>query len=107
MGRYNAVKHVDSCFLQIFLWERFSTLTPKPMEFSTVLMEEVVFSDGSRGIRPSNSYKPRAWRWPNTKQAFNNSLVEVIGKDHSFCFRTYSYTPPGIKKPQLLRGIRR
>lgn len=101
------VKHVDSCSLQMFLWEWFSTLTPKLTEFSTVVMEEAVFSDGSRGIRPSNSYKPPVYRWLNVKQAFYKSLADVIGKDHSFCFRTYSYTPRGIKEPQLLGEMRR
>lgn len=37
------VTHEDSCFLQIFLWERFGSIAPKPMEFNRVtIINEVV-----------------------------------------------------------------
>lgn len=38
------------------------------------------------------TYKPRAWRWLNTKQASNKSMEKVIDKAEAFCFRPYSYT---------------
>lgn len=31
--RYNVVTHVKSCFLRMFLWERFSALALKSMEY--------------------------------------------------------------------------
>lgn len=32
--------HVNLCFLQMFLLERFSTIAPKAMEFLAVAMED-------------------------------------------------------------------
>lgn len=32
--------------------------SPKPMKFSAIRMKEAVFLDGSRGMRPYNTYKP-------------------------------------------------
>lgn len=61
-GEVQLVTHVDSFFFKMFLWERFSMVTPKLLEFSIMVMEEVVFPYGSRATRPSNAYKPRAWR---------------------------------------------
>lgn len=60
-----------------------------------------MFPDRSSGIRPSNTYMPRPWRWLNVKQALNKSLAKVIDKEEAFCFRSYSYMPRGIKRPQL------
>lgn len=34
LGRYNVVMHVNSSFLQMFLWERFRALAPKQIEYS-------------------------------------------------------------------------
>lgn len=68
----------------MFLWERSPTITPKPMEFPMGTMEEVVFQDGSKGTKPSNTYKSRAWRWLNAKQATNKSLEKVIDKEDGF-----------------------
>lgn len=34
--RYDVVIYVDVNFLQLFLWERFKVLSPKPNEFGTV-----------------------------------------------------------------------
>lgn len=42
VGRYDVVTNVDSCFLQMLLWERFYALSPKPMELPHVVMEEAV-----------------------------------------------------------------
>lgn len=75
-GEVQLVTRVDSCFLKMFLWERFSMIAPKSMEFSIAVMEEVVFPDRSKGTRPYNSSKPRAWRWFNTKQEANQSLLK-------------------------------
>lgn len=33
IGRYDVVSYVDSNFLQLFMWERFRVLLPKPREF--------------------------------------------------------------------------
>lgn len=63
-------------------------LAPKLMEFLTIVMEEVVFSDWVRGMRPSNTYLPKAWRWLNTEHASDNPLAKVIEKENasaSFC----------------------
>lgn len=61
-----------------------SLVAPKLMKFPAILMEKMILSDGSRGIRPSNTCKPRALRWLNAKQAANKSLVELIDKKEGF-----------------------
>lgn len=38
------VTHTDTNFLQIFLWGRFRTLAPKPVEFSAMELIETVFN---------------------------------------------------------------
>lgn len=60
---------------------------------SAVGIEEMVSLDVSIGMRASNTYKPRTWRWLNAKQATNKSFAKVIDKNEAFCFRPYSYTP--------------
>lgn len=76
-------------------------LAPKLMEFQDVVME-AMFSDGSGGMRPSNIYKPRAWRWLNTKQALNKSFEKVDYKEDALCFRSYFYTPQGTRSLSCL-----
>lgn len=56
MGRYDVVTDVGSCFLQMFLCDRFPTFAPKPVGFPTVIDLQV--SNGLRGIRCLNTYKP-------------------------------------------------
>lgn len=58
IGRYEIVTHTNSCFLQMFLWENFSVVALKSMEYSEVTMEEMVSPDCSRRLRPSNNYRP-------------------------------------------------
>lgn len=41
-GRYNVVIYIDTEFLQMFLWERFVVLSPKPVEFDAIEPEVVV-----------------------------------------------------------------
>lgn len=53
--------------LQMFLWEQLSILALNSMEYPDGLMEETMFLDGFRRMRPSNTHKPRAWRWLNAK----------------------------------------
>lgn len=76
------MSHMDSCFLHMFLNERFFTILPNLVEFLVVVMD-------SKGMRPSNIYKPRAWRYLNTKQASNKLLAKVI-KQNALYFRPYS-----------------
>lgn len=89
------VGYTDSCFLQMFLGERFSTLASKSMEFSKEVKEEAVFPDGLKRMRPSNTYNPQAWRWLNTKKASNKLLEKVIDKRKCFA----SSLPRGITNP--------
>lgn len=65
--------HMASCFLQKFLLELLSDLVPKPMEYLEVVMNEAMCQDGSRRMTPSSTYRPRARRWLNAKQATNKS----------------------------------
>lgn len=80
-------------------------ITPKPTKFLAVNMENVLLSDSSRRMRLSNTYKPRAWRWLNTKQASNKSLVKLIDKEEGFCFSPCSYTLPDITNPMLFDEV--
>lgn len=45
------VTHVDTAFLQLFLWERFKTLGPKPYQHNAVDMVEVE-ENGEVKVRP-------------------------------------------------------
>lgn len=38
MGRYTVVFYANSAFLQLFLWERFKSLAPQPVQFEAVNM---------------------------------------------------------------------
>lgn len=57
---YDVVTYIDS-FLQMFLEDVLSD-GPKSMEFLAMVVEETVFLDSSRVMRPSNTYKPRIRR---------------------------------------------
>lgn len=61
MGRYGVVTYADTCFLQIFLWEIFGGIAPRPVEFEKVTMVEEVLR-GKRKKRMSHPYMPRGWR---------------------------------------------
>lgn len=84
------VTHANLCFFQMFLWEWFSALASKLTEFPEVVIEEVVFLDGSRRMRPSNTFKNWACRWLNVNQYLDKSSMNVIDKREAFCFRPYS-----------------
>lgn len=62
-------------------------IAPRLTEFLAIVMEEMIVADGSRGMRPSITYNPRAWRWLNAKQPANKSLVKVVDKEEGFYFR--------------------
>lgn len=66
-----------------------------------MVKEEVMFFDGSRGIRLSNTYKASSLEVAYSKEALNKFLEKVNDKEDALCFRTYSYTPWGIMKPHL------
>lgn len=51
IGRYNIITQVDLCFLQMFLWESFSALAPKSMEYPKAVMEEAMCQDDSKKMR--------------------------------------------------------
>lgn len=78
----------------MFIWKRFPVI-------AAIIMEEVILPEGSKGMRSSNSYKPSAWRWLNSKQVSIKYLAYVIDNEEVFCFRPYSYNPPGIMKSML------
>lgn len=75
MRRYDIVIHVDSCFLQMFVWERFFILASKLVDYLKVAMEEAACQNSSRRLRPSNTYKPRACRWVYKKQVANLMVI--------------------------------
>lgn len=78
VGRYDLFMHVDSSFLQMFIWERL--IVPKTMKFPIVITEEVEPIDGSKKTRMTNMHKPQAWRWLNAKPLVIKSLLKVLNK---------------------------
>lgn len=42
VGCCDVVTYADTSFLQIFLWERFSKIAPRPIEFKEVTFKEVM-----------------------------------------------------------------
>lgn len=67
-----------------------SKVAPKLVGYPAVELDE--------RIKPTNLYKPRAWRWINVKLTLNKFLGKVV----VFNFRPYSHTPWGIHKALLL-----
>lgn len=65
------VTYVNTSFLQIFLYERFSGIAPRLTEFDEVTIVEVVVR-GERKRKKSHPYMPRAWRWDGVKQTGTN-----------------------------------
>lgn len=45
LGRYDLVSHVDSDYLQMFLWEPFRALAHKPVRYSAIVPSEIRHSD--------------------------------------------------------------
>lgn len=62
VGRYDVVKHSNTCFLQIFLWDRINGTAPRLVEFEAVMVVEIVIR-GVRKKKKSHPYMPRANRW--------------------------------------------
>lgn len=97
VGRYNVVTHVDTCLLQIFLWERFSGL-----------QNHRVFNYrdgggqgwGSEETEERAPYIPKAWRSAGVKQAGNKSLVKVNDEEEHFKFHLY-YTSGDCSSPPI------
>lgn len=72
-----------SLTLHIFLWERFSSIAPRTMEFEDMTFK--VQSEKKRKKR--HPYMPKAWWWAVVNQATNKSLVSLIDVEEEFTFR--------------------
>lgn len=101
MGRYTIVSYANTSFLQLFLWERFKYLGPKPAQFEAVNMVDVEDENGIVKSVPDKPVKMRAQRWSNMKQHKGKELVEGIDSEKQFTFRPYAFTPRGIAEPKL------
>lgn len=96
---YSCGKHL----LQIFLWERFRSIAPRPTEFkSVVITEEEV--DGEAKRMKSHPYTLRPWPWSGVKQATNKILGNVINKEKDFSIHPYIYTSCWNYFTHALRG---
>lgn len=59
--RLDVVTRVDTSFLQMFLWERFGAIKPKPYEFQAIKMVEAVACDiRTEIVKQASLYKLRA-----------------------------------------------
>lgn len=85
LGRYDVVLHVDSGFLQMFLWERFGALAPKSCWVCQgAQRDRDSQSDGER-----ECLQGRALPWVGVKQSSGKLLVTVIDKEDNFNFRPF------------------
>lgn len=104
VGRYDVVSYVEANFLQMFLWERFPHLAPRPLEFDPVPSTVV---DGVMKMQTSRLVgRSRRWFgtvWPEVPR---RTLREVVDEEASFVFRPYSHTPAGVL-PNLMYASRR
>lgn len=92
--------HANTVFLQVFLWEWFVSLSPKPTQLDAVEMIEVE-EDGEIVKKPNRSYQPRALRWSGMKQNNTKNLSKVIDIKKNFNFRPYAFASRGIPEIQL------
>lgn len=84
-----------SCFLHLFLWERFKTLSRKPTQYDVVEMVEVE-ENVAVVERPDRRYQLTAQRWSDVKQNKHRKLWKVIDIEKNFNFRPYTFTPRGV-----------
>lgn len=92
MGRYDVVSYVDANFLQLFLWERFEGLAPKPRNFK-VPRPQIV--DGVEKVKTS-LLASRARRWYGQACEEKVPLIHLIDEEGTYNFRPYSLAPPGV-----------
>lgn len=85
MDCYNVVIHVDTSFLQMFLWERFRAPASKPIEFLMTVSSEVVGANGS--WMRKTMFKARALQCASMTRSANKSLAKVIDKEDTYNFR--------------------
>lgn len=57
VGCYHVVTHADTPILKIFIWERFRTISPRPIEFKAVEMVKVEI-DVEIIKKPDHLYEP-------------------------------------------------
>lgn len=53
----------------------------KPIEYPSLAMEEMVYFDGSRRVKPSDAYRSWAWLWLNVRHGAYKSLAEIADKE--------------------------
>lgn len=68
----------------------FQSSSPKPTEFSVLVLSEVVRPDGLRRMKPTNVFRAPAIQWPDVKQSTSKSLAKVIDKEGSSNIRPYA-----------------
>lgn len=92
MGRYDVVSYVDANFLQLFLWERFEGLAPKPRDFKAPRPQIV---DGVEKVKTS-LLASRARRWYEQPREEKVPLIHLIDEEGTYNFRPNSFAPPGV-----------
>lgn len=105
MGRYTVVSHVNSAFLHLFLWERFSNLAPQPVQFEAVTMRTIEEEDGIVKMVPNKPARMRAQRWSNLKQQRGKDLVDFIDSEKHFSLHPYGLTSRGIVEAKLYEPL--
>lgn len=92
MGRYDVVSYVDANFLQLFLWERFEGLVPKPRDFKAPRPQIV---DGVEKVKTS-LLASRARRWYGQPREEKVPLIHLVDEEGTYNFCPYSFAPPGV-----------
>lgn len=64
-----------------------------PVEYPAVEMAELVCANSSRRLKPTNEYKPRAWRCLNFKQMAGKSLAKMVDNEGHPTSTSTFYTP--------------
>lgn len=82
------VTHIDTSFLQMFLWER-GSLSLKSHGLPTIEIIETIIL-GVQVEKPNNAYKTTTMRWANVKQWNNKKLSKLIDVEKNYIFHPYS-----------------
>lgn len=77
-------------------------MAPKPVEFLTMIIEEVALEEGSKTKRTTCTHKPWAWKWKNAKSLANKPLIKIIDDDKKF-LQFISHTPPTVVSQKTFR----
>lgn len=81
----------------MFLWERFGSLAPTPVEYSAMTPNR------TRVVSPARKSIYKAACLADMKQSTDKSLATFIDKEDNCNFRSYTFAPTGIHQSRSSR----